>query len=184
MFPGELGMPLLRPATVIALATVIACSTILVTRTVAMADDPPATCRVTLPAAELFVPPSPYPAKPPDEGSFWFGTEKLWTRLPTEGAWRGLPHYRPTDSAYRQKTFWWRKGYYWRADPTPNLKVSGKRLDATARPLVASRATNGYREQDLKSFMLVGVDFPTAGCWEVTGQFGDDSLTFVVWVAP
>ncbi len=173
MFQGELGMPLLRLATVIVLATLMSC-------TAALPANPPATCRVTLPAAELFVPPSPYPAKPPGEGSFWFGTAELWTRLKTDGTWRVLR----TSSGYREKTFWWREGYYWRADPTPNLRVSGRRLDAAARPLVASRATNGYLEQDLKSFMLVGVDFPTAGCWEVTGQFGDDSLTFVVWVAP
>ncbi len=182
MFQGELGMPLLRPATVIVLATLIGCGT--TAKTTEMPDEPPATCLATRPPARPFVPPSPYPAKPPGQGRFWFGTEKLWTALPAEGAWRGLPHYRPTDSSYRQKIFWWRKGYHWRADPTPNLKVSGRRLDAPARPLAVSRATNGYREQDLKSFMVVGVDFPTDGCWEVTGQFGDNSLTFVVWVAP
>ncbi len=88
-----------------------------------------------------------------------------------------------TLSAYRQKTFWWRKGYYGRADPTPNLRVSGRRLDASAQPLMAPRATNGYRE-DWKSFMVVGMYFPVPGCWEITGRFEDDSLTFVVWVAP
>ena len=176
-------MPLLRPATAIALATLIACSTILVTGTVAMADDPPATCLATRPPSPPFVPPSPYPAEPPGGGRFWFGTEKLWTALPAEGAWRGLPHYRPTDSSYRQKIFWWREGYDWLADPTPKLTVRGRRLDAPAPLLVAPPATNGYH-QDLKSFMLVGVDLPTLGCWEITGRFEGQSLTFVVWVSP
>ena len=165
-------MPLLRPATVIVLATLMSC-------TAALPANPPANCRVTLPATELFVPPSPYLTTAPGEGSFWFGTAKLWTRLKTDGTWRVLR----TSSGYREKTFWWREGYHWRADPTPNLKVTGRRLDAPAQPLVAPRATNGYRE-DWKSFMVVGMYFPVAGCWEITGQFGDDSLTFVVWVAP
>ena len=181
MFQEELGVPFLRPATVIVLATLIGCGT--TAKTIEMPDEPPATCLATRPPARPFVPPSPYPVKPPGEGRFWFGTEKLWTALPADGTW-WLPHYRPTDSSYRQKIFWWRKGYHWRADPTPNLKVTGRRLDAAARPLVVSRATNGYREQDLKSFMVVGVDFPTLGCWEITGRFEGDRLTFVVWVAP
>jgi hypothetical protein len=32
--------------------------------------------------------------------------------------------------------------------------------------------------------MLVGVEMPTAGCWEITAQYDVDELTFVVWVAP
>ena len=30
--------------------------------------------------------------------------------------------------------------------------------------------------------MLVGVDFPTTGCWEITGRYADAELSFVVWV--
>ena len=172
MFQGELRMPLLRPVTVIALATLMSC-------TAALPANPPATCRVTLPPARPFVPPARYPAKPRGEGSFWFGTAELWTRLKTDGTWRGLR----TSSGYREKTFWWREGYYWQADPTPNLKVSGRRLDAPAQPLVAPRTTNGHRE-DWKSFMVVRMDFPAPGCWEITGRFEEDSLTFVVWIAP
>jgi hypothetical protein len=31
--------------------------------------------------------------------------------------------------------------------------------------------------------MVVGINFPTLGCWEITGRYGDDTLTFVVWLA-
>jgi hypothetical protein len=31
--------------------------------------------------------------------------------------------------------------------------------------------------------MVVGIDFPTLGCWEITGHYEDDELTFVVWVS-
>lgn len=147
-------------------------------------DDPPETCPVTRPPDPPFVPPAPYPAKPPGGRSFWFGTEKLWTGLPLDGAWPGLRHYSPTTLGYRQKIFWWRAGYYWLAGPNPKLTVKGRRLDGPAQPFVIPHATNGYREQDVKSFMLVGADIPTHGCWEITGQFKGDKLTFVVWVAP
>ncbi len=193
-------MPLLRSATVIVLVTLIACTgtaTLTIAaqratavtprrpaRTAAMPDDSPKTCPTTRPPARAFVPPLPYPAKPPGPGKFWFSTENLWTMLRADGTWRGLPHYRPTDSAYRQKLFWWRQGYDWRADPYPQLTVRGRRLDVPAPPLVASRSTNGYRAEDLKSFMVVGVDIATLGCWEITGHFQHHELTFVVWVAP
>jgi hypothetical protein len=31
--------------------------------------------------------------------------------------------------------------------------------------------------------MLTGIEPPAAGCWEITGHYGDRSLAFVVWVA-
>ena len=69
------------------------------------------------------------------------------------------------------------------AYPEPNLKVIGRRLDAAAPPLMASKATNAYAP-DIKSSMLVGVGVPTPGCWEITGRIAGDELSFVVWVAP
>lgn len=170
-------MSLLGFATLTVLAALLACGT------TAASENPLASCPTTRPTAPRFVPPPPYLAKPPGQGSFWFGTEKLWTLLPADGTWQGLPHYRPTDSAYRQKTFWWRNGYDWRANPIPPLMVRGRRLDGPAPPFVAKRATNGYRD-DWKSFMVVGLDIPTLGCWEIMGQLGNDKLTYVIWVAP
>jgi len=145
--------------------------------------DPPENCPVTRPPASPFVPPAPYPAKPPSQGVFWFGTEKLWTMLPVEGTWRGLRHYSATTPGFRQKIFWWRKGYNWLSDPNPDLTVKGERLDGPAPHFLIPRATNGY-EQDLKSFMLVGADIPTYGCWRITGRFKDDELSFVIRVVP
>jgi hypothetical protein len=31
--------------------------------------------------------------------------------------------------------------------------------------------------------MLVGVIVPTAGCWEISAEYRDHELTYVVWVA-
>ena len=42
---------------------------------------PPASCPVTQPPAEPFVPPAPYPTQIP-KGTFWIGSEKLWMMRP------------------------------------------------------------------------------------------------------
>jgi hypothetical protein len=73
---------------------------------------------------------------------------------------------------------WWRLGYDWRTEPIPKLKVTGKRLDSPAPPLEAT-ATNVLGPLP---YMMVGMNIPTLGCWEVTGRYDDDELTFVVWV--
>jgi hypothetical protein len=91
-----------------------------------------------------------------------------------------LPH---NPEGYTQKVFWWREGYFWRDEPEPELYVTGRRLDASAPPLKVSRATNAFAS-DIGSAMLVGVDFPTLGCWEIIGSYGGHQLSFVVWVAP
>jgi hypothetical protein len=31
--------------------------------------------------------------------------------------------------------------------------------------------------------MVVGINLPALGCWEITGHYEDDELTFVIWVA-
>jgi len=64
-----------------------------------------------------------------------------------------------------------------------SIAVTGRRLDAPAPPLNVSRATNAYAE-DIQSAMLVRVDFPTPGCWEITGRYAGSELSFVVFVAP
>lgn len=142
--------------------------------------DPPKDCPLTIPQEPAFMPPSPYDALAWKE-YFWFGSSSLWTSLPRTGIRSGLP-FSPY-AGYGQKVFWWRDGYIWTEEPEPDLIVSGERLDAQAPPLRASKATNAYAG-DIGSAMLVGVDFPTAGYWKVTGKYKDAKLSFIVWVAP
>jgi hypothetical protein len=136
-------------------------------------------CPVTQPPERPFTPPSPYSRNAP-WNNFWYGTDSLWTAVPENGVWSALPNNPP---GYTQKVFWWRKGYSPTAEPEPQLSVTGRRLDAPAPPLNVSKATNAYAVE-IGSAMLVGVDFPTLGCWEITGRYAGTELSFVVQVAP
>jgi hypothetical protein len=143
-------------------------------------EEVPESCPVTKPPDPPFIPPPPYPT---NTTGFWFGTEKLWTHLPDKGAWNGLPHYSPSDPTFRQKIFFWRDGYNWRIESPPHLIVTGRRLDATAPPLVFGGANAGWGDKE-HAFIVTGVNFPTRGCWQVTGDYDGDKLTFVVWLGP
>src|SRR5262245_3138919 len=68
---------------------------------------PPSDCQVTLASEGTFVPPSPTPFTL-GENQFWFGTESLWTPLPSDGIWRGLAARKPGDFVYENKSFWLR----------------------------------------------------------------------------
>lgn len=153
--------------------------------------NPSDSCPVTKPPLIAFVPPSPYPTDQPDD-SFWFGTENLWTNLLIDGIWEGLPiwsaadqaesegdSYRPTGPAFRNKLVWWHDGYDWRTDDP--LTVTGKRLDAPAPPL-RGHANNGWTNDSHHPFMVAGIFLPTLGCWQITGDYKGQKLTFVVLV--
>jgi hypothetical protein len=152
-------------------------------RTATTPSDVPKSCPITRPPDPPFVPPPPYPSKT-NPNSFWYGTEKLWTHLPDKGTWNGLPHYTPSDPTFRQKIFFWREGYNWRTESPPHLIVTGRRLDATASPVVFGGANAGWGEDEGHPFIVTVVNFRTLGCWEVTGDYHGDRLKFVVWLAP
>ena len=99
--------------------------------------------------------------------------------LQASGIWSNLPH---SNAGYTQKVFWWAQDYHVNTEPIPKLMVTGRRLDADTSPLVASNATNAMA--DFGTDMLVGVDIPTPGCWEITGDYKGHEVSFVVWVAP
>lgn len=57
------------------------------------------------------------------------------------------------------------------------LTITGQRLDAPAP--AASGLASGY---GLTGFDASGVNFPTEGCWRVTGRVGRVTLSFVTFV--
>lgn len=68
---------------------------------------------------------------------------------------------------------------YWVRPAVAQLIITGRRLDAEAPPLYADVPccyTSG--------FQIVGLDFPTEGCWEVNAKSGSSELQFVTEVKP
>ncbi|MBC7877446.1 MAG: hypothetical protein H7Y59_09780 [Anaerolineales bacterium] len=141
---------------------------------------PPVSCPVTTMSISSFEAPKPYSLNAPWTGIFWFGSENLWTALHDDGVWSGLPH---NPDGYTQKIMWWSSRYSLKDELEPALVVLGKRLDGEAPPLKFYEATNAFAD-DIGEAMLTGVDFPTAGCWEVTGQYKKTGLSFIVWITP
>ena len=135
-----------------------------------------AACLTTLAPNPPFMPPEPYRATV-SAGTFWYGSNALWTLLPINGTWR----LARSDKGFAQKVWWWREGYNNRTEQKPRLILTGRRLDGEAPSIAVAEATNAY-EASLGSAMLIGVVIPTEGCWELTGHYGGRTLSFVVLV--
>ena len=138
-----------------------------------------ASCPVTRPPDLPFTPPEPYPSAAPG-GQFWFGSSDLWTAIPQDGIWSGLPE---NSAGFSQKVFWWRAGYDPGDEPEPDLVLTGRTLDSSLVTLLASQATQA-EAPDIGSAMLVGVEFPAPGCWEISGRYAGSELSFVIWIEP
>lgn len=134
-------------------------------------------CTVTRPNPPLAAP-SPYPSSPPDDRYAWFGTPQLWTMLELDGeVWTGGSHL-----ALMRKMFWWSSDWPGqREEPVPALTVVATRLDGPGT-FTAGPATNAAADDLGGEAMLVGVEFPTPGCWQLTAQYGDAVLSYVVWI--
>jgi len=65
----------------------------------------------------------------------------------------------------------------------PEITLSARQLDgeAVVEPFVYG--TNAYHP-DYGQFMMTGIELPALGCWEITAEYRDATLSFVVWVAP
>jgi hypothetical protein len=141
----------------------------------------PASCPVTRAPAVLFRPPG-LPEMGKDDNDFFFGTEKLWTALLKSGAVWGWAPRGPDQPDLTAKVFWGSVDYDRHREGNADLKVTGRRLDGDAPPLVANRTTNALG--DPYDAMLTGVYMPTPGCWEITGAYKGQKLSFVVWLYP
>jgi hypothetical protein len=140
----------------------------------------PIDCPITIPVG-TFVPPLPWPPQPPAlYRAVWYGTNDLWTMLsPTGEIWRGLPS---SGQTLGQKTFWFSTNYRDpAADSSPAINVEGRRLDGSGERFTAGDpGTNASADFGLS--MLVGVDIPGPGCWELQATYQDASLAYVVWI--
>jgi len=148
----------------------------------ALHDTRPANCRVTLPADGVFAPPSTVsvgPSRTPDR--FFFGTEGLWTVLPADGTLRGSGPEKPGDFAYSDKFSWFRTGAPFGEQDGP-VSLKGKRLDGPAPSFIATHDSISYPGKDGNAMIVMGMDVPVFGCWEFTGHYKDQDVTFTIWV--
>jgi hypothetical protein len=141
----------------------------------------PEACPVTEPPARPFVPPPPYWTDHGPDG-FWYGTESLWTLLGVHGTWNIRKNVLEDKGGYRTKLTYWRRGFDWRRDE-PELSVIAKRLDREASSVAAESASAVFVTSE-RPAMMTAIDIPSAGCWELTAQYGGDRLSFIVSVQP
>lgn len=101
-----------------------------------------------------------------------FGNNDLWVGgLGEDGVILADSGLVASDGSIGWKFGWWRIR-------SGTLAITGRRLDAQGPPPRAS-VPDGYGSQ---GFQASGVDFPTEGCWELTGAVDGSELTFVTFV--
>ena len=129
-------------------------------------------CPVTLPE-EQFSPPAPFPAEPVGApgGYFWYGTADLWTALPTSG--RLLV-------TGGDKTFWWSPEFDYSDEPNPSIMVTANHRGGSAAAVTSLMpASHGWASGG-QPFMLVGINVPEAGCWDLRAEYRGHVLELVV----
>jgi hypothetical protein len=137
-------------------------------RPVTMADA--ASCPVTRPGR--FVPPSGVSADALFGAGASHGNGQLWVGgLWPDGVLAANSSFVQADGSVGMKFGWYRV-------VSGSLTITGRRLDAPAPP-ARGQAPGGYGDT---GFQASGVDFPTEGCWEITGTVGSTTLTFVTFV--
>lgn len=124
----------------------------------------PTSCPVTLPNSNL------PPGQPPL--STYHGNGQLWTNLLPGGILVPPESVRPDGKL--TYNWWW-----WRGQPG-QLNIEGRRLDGLVTPPLEAEIIPGFGGSGYQDSWLI---FPSEGCWEVTGQVGNSTLTFVVYVA-
>lgn len=124
----------------------------------------PPSCPVTLPNGNL------PPGQPPSPT--YHGNGQLWTNLLPGGVLIPPENVR-LDGKLTYNWWWWR-------GQTGQLTITGRQLDDLLAPPLEAEITPGFGSSGYQDSWLI---FPGEGCWEVTGQAGNSTLTFVVYVA-
>jgi hypothetical protein len=124
-------------------------------------------CPRTIGADKVFAEPWP-------QGATWFGTEALAVMLPKDGVW-------PTTAPGRLiavKLIWYTAGF----KPGMERHFVGQieRLDKGPNDAVMSRPTHAGGESLGAWTIMVGLNFPSAGCWRIAGEYLGQKLAFVV----
>ncbi len=124
-------------------------------------------CPVSLPTADLLGHPFP-------ESDHWYGSEALAVPLPNFGVW-GITG----ETALIAVKLFWRSVAF---DPkkTSELVVTVEPLHGQFNDVVVSPTTTAFTLDGSHGSFLTGIDFPSPGCWEITGTYLGQELSFVV----
>jgi hypothetical protein len=120
----------------------------------------PHDCPVTLPATQQTT---------ANGSEFIHSGNHLHVWLPTQGRWPESP-----------RTLKW---YFNGASPSrtaSQLKVIAHRIDGDETPAIIE-PPKMVRSEDDAAALVTRVELPAAGCWRISGQYGDEHLSFVVW---
>lgn len=130
---------------------------------IATADE---NCPLTIGANKVF-------SKAWPRADSWFGSESLAVILPENGIW-------PTTvdgHLIAVKLFWYSSGF--QSGMERDFVGRIERLDEGPNDAVISSPTNAGLANDVWT-ILTGIDFKSAGCWRVSGEYRGQSLEFVV----
>lgn len=109
----------------------------------------------------------------------WFGSDKLAALIPRDGQWLGMGE----KHNFRNKFWWWHGGYKADSRSEKFLSLDVENLESGESFTVAN-ATNARTGSDDYQWnsMLFGMEFPSAGCWEITGSHKDQMIVIIVRV--
>ena len=139
-------------------------------------------CPVTAPGDGPFTPEAETPdGPPPSYQAVWYGTPELWTMVHSQGQdWVSLPV--GADGSLTQKTFWWSDDFVLGEELEPDITVTAEHLDGSAPTLEAGGPGTNGSHPELGNFMIVGLEIPDEGCWRITAEYRETTLSYVAWV--
>jgi hypothetical protein len=146
----------------------------------------PASCPVTERPLTPYSPPPPFDEEKLSPSTFWFGTDRLFIALNEQMTWwwePRAPGHESDEYPRTTKLFFGHAGYNPYLENFPKLTITGRRLDGPAPALFVNEASNALGKGSTGA-MVTAFYVPAAGCWEITGEYQDESLSFVVWVTP
>ena len=102
---------------------------------------------------------------PISDGYGWYGSSLLAAAIPDSGKWIGV------GAAFGNKFWWWREGYSAAAEPSPDLTIRATKLIGNPEFFEIKHATSAMGIGGDWEAMLVGMSFPSPGCWEIRGTY-------------
>lgn len=106
----------------------------------------------------------------------WYGSTKLAVAIPKNGIWIGMG----PEKNYGDKFWWWSDGYSINDYLKETLNLTVKKLNGNRESFALSSELGA--QTGGVDLMLIGINFPSKGCWQIEGTYKDQYLQFVLQV--